>query len=258
MEQREFMQEEQNLREVKEFVGANIVEADNSRVECGDGRYTYDQSQGAIRVFGGDFGIIMAVAAALKKEGIQMDTDEIVFRYLQAVKKIRGEDARLYYHTDSDHPIPGIGCGHAEKASDLLYEKLYFPLKASQVKDLYESFVANPSSEVTVLEGKHKEKGVLLVYGKNDASEPEYSVNSSDSADQYFVLDLPRTSLFIKDFFPQFSKDLPKYVGSQSVMQAYLSQIASTAHLLAEGLPQYKVAIANDRSFSITPLAKVN
>src|SRR5258706_1281359 len=87
--------------EVKKFVKETLTRANNSKIECGDGRYTPEQSDGAIRAFGGDFGMVMALAGALKDEGANLGPDEVVGRYLLAVKKVRGDETKLYHHTDT-------------------------------------------------------------------------------------------------------------------------------------------------------------
>jgi hypothetical protein len=259
MEELNFMPEKSRQQiEAENFVETNIVKANDSRVECGDGRYRSEQSQGAIRAFGADFGIIMAIAGTLKKEGITLNPDKIVSTYVDSVKDIRGEDARIYFHTDSSHPIPEIGCGHIKKASSKETEELYAPLVSDEVSTLYESFIVNERSRVTTLEGDHKEKAVLLVYGSNYEEDPKFSVNSSDGeGNMYFVVDMQRTGRFIKKVFPHFSKGLTKYVPSDKVIQTYLDQMGSTASLLASNLDQFKVNISDDGDSSLTQLAKV-
>ncbi len=134
--------------EVKKFVKENMIPVNNSRIECGDGRYTKEQSGGAIRAFGGDFGMVMAFAGALKDEGTYIDADGIATRYFRAVKKVRGEDTKLYHHTDThNHALGEIGCGHVAKATSPEHDGLYGSLTHKDVKELYASFSKKPKQQ---------------------------------------------------------------------------------------------------------------
>lgn len=242
--------------EIEKFVKENMIPANNSRIECGDGRYTKEQADGAIRAFGGDFGMVMAFAASLKDEGTYLDSDEIIARYLRAVKKVRGEDTKLYHHTDThNHALGEIGCGHAAKASSPQYDGLYGSLTHQDVKDLYKSFAKDPNSNLTILEGEHQEKAVLFVHGGPDDTDIHYSINSMDaSGNMYFVVDMDRINKFIGQVVPLFSDGLLVPAKEKDVRENFLKQMQATAGLLASDLDKFKVTIDNTGNFSMTQL----
>lgn len=244
--------------EVYKFVKENMIPANNSRIECGDGRYTSQQADGAIRAFGGDFGIVMAFAGALKDEGTYLDCEEIVTRYLRAVKKVRGEDTKLYHHTDTDnHALGKIGCGHAARATSPEHQGLYGSLTHEDVKELYNSFSKNPDISLTILEGKHREKAVLFVHGESDDSNIHYSINSMDAnGNMYFVVDVDRINRFISQVVPLFSDGLLVAVEEKDVKENFLKQMQATADLLASDLDKFKVTIDTSGNFSISQLPK--
>ena len=246
------------IEEVKKFVKENLTRANNSRIECGDGRYTPEQSDGAIRAFGGDFGMVMAFAGALKDEGITLSPDEIVSRYLGAVRKIRGEETKLYHHSDTDHHASGqIGCGHVARASEPENDGKYGSLTHQDVRDLYKSFSDNPANNLTLLEGKHGEKAVLFVHGGPDDTDIHYTVNSMDKkGNMYFVVDMDRINRFIGQVVPLFSEGLSQAVEEKDVKDNFFKQMKATASLLAADLDKFKVTVSQDGSFSMNQLPK--
>ena len=246
------------IEEVKKIVKENLTRANNLRIECGDGRYTSEQSDGAIRAFGGDFGMVMAFAGALKDEGTHLDSDEIVTRYLRAVKKIRGSETKLYHHTDThNHATGEIGCGHAAKASSPEHDGLYGSLTHQDVRKLYKSFAQNPDSNLTVLEGEHQEKGVLFVHGEPDDTDIHYTLNSMDkNGNMYFVVDMDRINRFITQVVPLFSDGLLQAVDEKDVKNNFFKQMNATASLLAADLDKFKVIVRQDGGFSMNQLPK--
>lgn len=252
------MSNKPTIEEVNKFVKENLTRANNSRIECGDGRYTPEQSDGAIRAFGGDFGMVMAFAGALKDEGIVLTPDEIINRYLGAVKKVRGEETKLYHHTDThNHETGEIGCGHAAKASSPEHDGKYGSLTHQDVRELYSSFAQNPDSNLTVLEGKHQEKAVLFVHGGPDDTDIHYTLNSMDkSGNMYFVVDMDRINKFIGQVVPLFSEGLVRPVEEKDVKDNFLKQMNATAGLLAADLDKFKVTVKQDGSFSMNQLPR--
>lgn len=246
------------IQEVKKFVKENLTRADNSRVACIDGRFNPEQSEGAIRAPGGDFGIIMAFAGALKDEGTFIVPDEIVERYSRAKKKEFGQDVKFDYHCDShNHEEGKIGCGHIAKAADPAYDGLYGSLNHSDVKDLFEVFTNHSDSNLTVLEGQHEEKAVLLVHGHEGDEDIAYSVHSKDiKGNMFFVADIDRAIGFIKKITPQFSVGLQKNVDPDDVVINYLKQMQATVGLLAPDLDKFKITVGKDGSFSMNQLPK--
>lgn len=241
--------------EIEKFVKKELVPVNNTRVECADGRYQPEQSQGAIRAFGGDFGFVLAFAAALQGEGTFIDPDEIVERYYRAVKQFRREDTRLYYHTDKDHHAEGkIGCGHAAQASSAENEGKY-GIPSEEARALYETFAKHPSSNTTILEGKHEEKGVLIVHGEGRAV--THSINSRNENGMYFVVDAARIDTFIDLVTPIFSRGLIDAVGPEDVKASYIKQQNATAQALgADKLPMYRVGINGNGHFMMEQLPR--
>jgi hypothetical protein len=230
---------------VEAFVKENVVSADSSRVECGDGRYTAEQSQGAIRAFGADFGMVLAFASAVRGNGVEFSNDNLVSSYLNAIKAERGEDAKLYLQTD-DHneKSGGIGCGHVYQASKPENEGKYGNLKSNEVKELYESMLLNPSAKLTVLNGEHLEKAVLLVYAGDADAEPKFSVNSSDGmGNMFFIADMDGIKRYMEKFVPRMANELGIEVTPEQVWQSYEEQQNATAGILAGGLDTYRVEI---------------
>ncbi len=236
-------------KEVENFVKENLVRADNMRIECGDGRYKPEQSEGAIRAFGGDFGMVMAFAGALKSEGTFIDPDEIVERYYRAVKDFRGEDAKLYYHTDEHkHKEGKIGCGHAAGASDPANKDMY-GITSDEARGLYEAFAKHPRSNSTVLEGEHKERGVIYLEGKT------HSLNSRRGHEMYFVVTPTQIDEAIDILTPIFSKGLVVPVDAEDVKAYYIRQQYATAKLLgADKLPVYSVRVKPSGHFVMQQL----
>ena len=245
--------------EIEKFVKENLVTANDRRMACGDGRYMPEQSEGAIRAFGADFGMIMAFAGALNYEGTNIDPEEIVERYSRAKKKEFGQDVGIYYHCDShNHEEGKIGCGHIAKASDPQNDGLYGNINHKEVKELFDAFTKHPESNLTVLDGQHEEKAVLFVHGAPDSHEIPYSINSKDrKGNMYFVVDMDRINRFIDKIAPAFSAGLLIQVNPEDVKRNYAVQMGTTAKLLnADKLDHYKIALDQRGHFIMEQLPK--
>ncbi len=242
--------------EIKKFVKEALTRANNARIECIDGRYTPEQSEGALRAPGGDFGMVMAIAGALKDEGTYLEPEEIVERYLTSVMKKRGSDAQLYFHDDdSSH---AIGCGHIARASSPEHEGLYGSLTHQEVGQLYEVFTSHPRVHKTVLEGPHAEKGVIVVAAESEEAPVPYTINSRDAkGNMYFVADIDRANRFIDKVVPHFSQGLVKPVSSEDVKRNFLIQLNATVTLLAGDKEKFKVTIGESGEFSMNQLPKL-
>lgn len=236
---------------VYNFVKNELVPVNTQRVECADGRYTKEQSEGAIRAFGGDFGFVLAFAAALRKEGTFLNPDEIVSRYYKAVQKVRGEDTRLYYHTDEHNHREGkIGCGHAAKASDPPNNGKYGIL-SREARNLYDVFSRHPGSNITILNGHHQEQGVLLVEGTS------HSLNSRNHKNMFFVVTPNMINHLIDALAPIFSQGLVKPLNPQDIKDSYKMQQDATAMLLgADKLPTFRVGLNGNGHFVMEQLPK--
>src|SRR3989344_4678604 len=235
--------------DVYNCVKENLVPVNNKRVECADGRYMPVQSQGAIRAFGGDFGFVLAFAAALREEGTHLLPNQIVERYYNAIQQIRGEDTRLYYHTDEHNHAEGkIGCGHAEKATDAANDGMY-GVRSLEAQNLYQTFARHPSSSITILNGHHEEKGVLQVEGKS------HSLNSRKHKNMFFVVTPDMIDHLIDTLAPIFSQGLEVPLDPQDIKDSYEMQQDATAKLLgADKLPTYKVGFNNNGHFVMEQL----
>lgn len=246
--------------DIWEFVKENLVTADNRRMACGDGRYEIEQSEGGIRVFGADFGIVMAFAGALRDEGRNLSPEEIVDMYAKAKREIYGEDANLDYHTDTHAKKAGtIGCSHIAKASDPNHDGLYGSLTHKDILDLYTAFANNPGSRLTVLDGPHQEEGVLFVHGAPGAHDIRYSISSKDrkKGKMYFVVDIDRIDKFIERMAPAFSQGLGEPINPKDVKRNYATHMAATANLLgADKLDHYKISVNDRGNFMMEQLPK--
>jgi hypothetical protein len=237
---------------VERFVKENLVPANDKQTVCADGRYNKEQSRGGTRAFGADFGITMAIATTLKDDGTYLSPEEIIERYWRAKCQVVGTRVKINYHTDvHNHGLDKIGCGHITQATNPEYDGLYGSITYQEVLALYTSFSKHPEAELTVLEGNHEEKAILLVHGTS------HSVHSKDKKGRmYFVADVDRTARFIDRIVPFFSVGLLDPVDAEKVKQNYYRQMQATAGLIAGGLDQFEVTIGVDGSFSMNQLPK--
>jgi hypothetical protein len=233
------------------FVKENLRIGNDYRLACGDGRYEEEQSQGAIRVFGADFGMIMAFAATFKDYGIKYAPKELVDHYVKAKGKLiaisnnneKGE-VKLDFHCDEhNHDEGNIGCGHIAKASDPSNDGKYGSINSEEVKQLFTAFTEHPASHLTVLEGEHKEEGVLFVHGVDE--DASYTVNSKNKKGKmFFVVDKDRIDKYIDSITLFMSEGLSSEINPESVKNNYNLQMARTASLLkADQIPHYKVVV---------------
>lgn len=215
---------------IEEFLKRNKVKADNVKAICGDGRFTADESEGFIRMFGGDEGALMAIKGALNRAEINIDTKELVAKYLQAIKEIRGQDAKIGTHTDEKHAKEGrVGCGHMARAMSI--HGLHEFLSMEEAAQIHQAVLSTEHEEV-VLQGEHQEQNVLRVHGT------EWSVNSSDEHSMNFVVDIDRATQFLETIVPM----LGIYgLQTQDVLHQFESQMDKTAQQLAAGKNIYDV-----------------
>jgi hypothetical protein len=168
----------------RQFIEANKIKADNSKAVCGDGRFTPEQSKGYIRMFGGDEGLLMAIQGGITELGIEISYTELVARLGASLRAERGDDAVIGVHTDTHNLGPDeIGCGHIAKAVE--GQAKHKHVKPEHVINLHNEILSGEHEKV-VLDGHHAEEAVLLVYGR------DWSVNSFDGEQMYFVVDIDR------------------------------------------------------------------
>lgn len=233
-----------SISDVEAYVRRNLVVADRSRVECGDGRYTPAQSRGAVRALGGDFGMVLAFASAAREAGAAPGSGGLVTAYLDAVTPERGAGARLYIHTDDDgQRSGGIGCRHAALASSPANEGRYGELTSGEVRDLVQAMRSHPSAHLTVLGGRHAEAALLLVHS-GDERDPGSSVHSSDGTGRSFlVVDVAGSQRHVARFVPRMSHALGSKISPAQVWQRYEAQQWATAGLVMGGLDVFQVKI---------------
>jgi hypothetical protein len=226
---------EKQTAQVKDFVEKNIVEANDNGCECPDGRYTKEQSKGRIRLFGADLGILMSIRAALTKKEEDFSTKAIIDRYYNFIKKERGEETKIFYHTDDHSPFPNIGCGHVAKAASGQYDELY-GMRANDAQEIWDEIEKFPYSECQTLTGDHKEQGILLI------SSDKFSINSQDDGknQMYFVVDVDRSNELLARVAEGIEID---EFTAKDLQNEYWKQVNATSTLLAAGLPQYKVSL---------------
>jgi hypothetical protein len=229
----------ENLEATKAFVERNKVESNNYGCECVDGRYTADQSEGRIRMFGGDLGVLLAIRGSLTEKGEDFSTKGLIERYVDVIKEERGEDAKLLIHTDEHNPI---GCGHANHIAKGEHEESY-EVRPDDAKELWEELKNYDHSECKILPGDHKEKGVLLVYGN------KFSVNSSDESEMYFVVDVDRTNDWLTKVAEKMEID---DITPQNLQDVYWKQAACSSSILAAEKPQYKVEFDDEGNSSVS------
>ncbi len=219
----------EDLEKAKRFVRANLIETvDNKRFACSDDRFKSEQSRGAVRIFGGDFGVLSAVIEAAKNAGLNNTVQNIFGRYLDFLARPSHErDPHLYIHTDT-HSHGGIGCGHIKN----IVEKMPWG------KELFDLFTSKKDSglvDETVLEGPHNAKGIILV------NSTDKSVNSVDqtTGEQYFVVDMERAKEYLMSLPERLALlNIPK----EEIWKAYQRQMTDTAIEIAAGAKQFNVS----------------
>jgi hypothetical protein len=228
---------------VRLFVEKNKVRADNSKAVCGDGRFTPEQSRGYIRMFGGDEGILLAIEGALNKLSIHIKPKELVARVSAALRSVRGEDAAMGVHTDKHNlESGGIGCGFIAKAVE--GEAKHEAVSPEDALELHTKVLEGKHEEV-VLDRRHAEQAVLLVYGR------DWTINSFDEEldEMYFVVDMDR----VKDLIKQVVPGLGRISGLtiEAVEEQFQCQTDETASRLAEGKNIFKVEFHSTGSFEL-------
>ncbi|MDE2025332.1 MAG: hypothetical protein KGJ07_02475 [Patescibacteria group bacterium] len=265
------------LREqIAAFIGGNIVPASYKRIVCGDGRYTKDQSEGGLHMFGGDMGAIAAIWKAGKAlEPSRFDASdknkirEVVQAYQKAKERILGtpefgsvppEIARkLYIHTDTHvHGDMLSGCGHINNMGTNKALANMYGVENYDIAEIYR-FITNGDNhidhEITTLRDDHAEQTVIYVHGplSKQGEKPEraaYTLNSSNGSEMHFVVDHDR----VMEYFDRLSTTVPLFVKGltkEALQQAYKDQELTTAMKLAEGKQIVHVYITDRDKFDI-------
>lgn len=236
--------------EVFEFVRENLVTANDRGLACGDGRYEPEQSRGAIRAFGADMGILMAIEATLKDSGIKVSPQVLVDKYAQIKKDLYGDEAVLDYHCDEhNHEKGTIGCGHIAQASKPENDGEYGSINHEDVQELFDAFTSHQDSNLTILNGEHKEVGVLIVKLHSQNPESRLSVNSKNKKGKsFFVLDETRTDEHFDRIIPMLASSLEVEIDPDAVKKSYSKHVKTTSKLLkAAEKPHFVVIPANQK-----------
>lgn len=246
--------EKVTLTDVQSFVQGNIVTSRKEEIRCGDGRATQEQSKGAIRAFGEDYGIMLAIKGALGEQGV--DDAKLVDSYLKAVKPERGENPKLFIHTDTHaQESGGIGCGHAKLSQG---NEGGYIVEGNEAASLYQAILERPEVDIQVMEGDHNENGVLLIYSEKDQDGKRFSVNSMDTdrKSSYFVVDMEGIKDHFNTIVPKISEDLGLELSSDDAMSAYEKQQGESAQRLAfsKGIPPFRVNIDSFGTASVEKL----
>ncbi len=241
------------LEDARRFVEANRVSANDNGIECGDGRYTPQQSIGRLRIFGADIGIIVAIVSAVEENHLGKFPSQCVDLYLQAIREIRGTEAKIHYHSDEEHLRDfSVGCRDIAQAQKSEHAQRYGGSPSGVV--LTHSYIKTldaHSSHETVLQGKHAEKGVLLIESDEAEESPEWSVDSFDQRtnESYFVIDIGRAKKFIREVIPLLGIN---GLRSESVEAAFLQRTKATLTLLGEPTA-YIVRFQQDGTMDVIP-----
>jgi hypothetical protein len=252
------MPEKPTLNDIEAFVLENIVPLERkdlngekvlTKSACIDGRTEPKDSEGRVRIIGGDAGLLFSFSASLNEMGIQKENEEIVSALINAKKEIEGEDAKLYLHTDEHGKKEGaIGCGHAKIMSSSIEEHNgdgKYGISSSVAKDLFVKAWERPEAEHLVLEGEHNEAAVLFVYGAEMGQIANFSVNSLDSVKSIsvFVVDEEATREYFELYISKMSELLKVNVLPEKALEHYKKQLGVSASLLAKSLDNYNVFI---------------
>ncbi len=168
------MEEEKELKQVSEFVKANLVvitEANNKR-RCVDGRYSSSEAeQAVVAVPGGDSGEWMAALGALNRLEQNLDLAKIEQSVVEAVGGVENFNFHTDEHAEHDHTGAGMGCGHLRLARTNPDD---YGVTKEQMEFLFGELehLADTGAHETVLHGEHGEQMVLVI------DSDKYSVNS--------------------------------------------------------------------------------
>lgn len=227
----------ENLDKVTEFVNRNKVKAKKGFI-CVDGRYPKGKYSGMMARPGGNFRGILVLLALRSKLGVTVG--KLVDNIIEAV-----EEMGISFNMHTDHhfkgasDLEGIGCGHIAKAAHNETANQYH-VKALDVHKaliyLRIKLEGRKYYHLAELNGAHKEKGVLVITGKN------YTVNhwDQDKDEMYFVFDKARDEEYQKKLFEAFKKRFPKLNYQEFIKYSEL-QLNATLHNLAKGLSIYEV-----------------
>lgn len=194
----------------------------------------------AVRRPGASFGDVTTLAAVLD----DLDVEQVV-------------GVIVGYEYDNDR-IPVMhsgepGCGHRARLEHGQYEGSYgIPaqrvraLGAVMDKKAQEGVVAVP-----FLEGRHEERGVLIVDSLTHTVDPTDSLGN-----QFFRYDRTRALLELRALGQFASTTLQRPVEFDDLIAAHTTQLNTTLGLLAPGLPIYNIDLTGQTPV-ITPMGTV-
>lgn len=199
----------------------------------------------AVRFPGASFGYVMALLAAKPDLSIEKAVDLV-----NKFENLRGRT--FTYHQDTHNKKgleagEGLGCGHVDKA--IKYPELY-GLKKDQAEAMVkyvDQKIGNEemTANVPVLEGNHRESGVLIILTDKNDPKPKTVVPIDDKGNEYFKYDKTMHEEELKRLANFACQNRIKITGSELLESARI-QIDATLGLLAEGKPMSLIDLTTE------------
>jgi len=215
----------------RDYIGnpKHIRKAGQGR-KCVDGRYTPEQSLGAIATPGCDFGYVLTLMA-LKPEMTAHQAFDSVYNI------VTRDGGKFYMHTDDLGHGP-IGCGHVAKATSPEHAPSY-GLNSDRVMEalIYarKKIDAGDANIVQMeLKGTHLEKAVLRVQSE------DYTIESSDGQEMYFIYDELRDKTNMRRLAKELGVSVSEFIKHHD------KQTLAILHILARGKPIIDVSILEE------------
>lgn len=235
-----------DILKLEDYVKENIVLANDKGSACPDGRYTQDQDNGWIRMFGAHLGIPLSIIAVLMEKGKNASVEEVYSKAKEALFNTFGKEIKFQAHTEDHNEI---GCGHMAQAALKENERLY-GIKSEYSLKLWDLAKKDNDVNWITLKGGHKEKAILLIRGR----EATVHSQNKDKTEMYFVADVDRTN----ELLTRVGDNLGfEGVTSEDIVSNYWKQANATLALLAKGLSQLDVILDKEGSATINFLGNV-
>lgn len=249
-----------NPQDVSEFIASHIIPIFLDETGCVDPRRPIkfislseglqrpDHHAGAVRRAGASFGYVMIVMAVLPELGSRHAVDLVI-----EWEESRGRKFTIH---EDDHAKLNkkLGCGHGDRAAEEENEHLYgLPSSAVREAIQYLSEIGHgqhpektATIHVSMVEGRHKENGVLVVLSEKETVDPTHP------GIEFFRYDKHIDYQRLTDF-TLFLKGKGFNVTEQSLQERSDQQLHATLNLLANGLPIYEADL-RDGSIRVVKL----